>query len=68
MILDYYVEQPAYRRYFGSLGQRLCSLNKEYIGHIREVFHNQYESNHSLENMKLRNITNFFVNLFDADN
>jgi hypothetical protein len=67
MILDSCAQQRTYERFFGLLGQRFCSLKKEYVECFEKVFQDQYEIVHRLENVKLRNVAKFFAHLLVTD-
>ena len=59
MILDSCAQQRTYERFFGLLGQRLCSSNKKYIECFEKIFEDQYEIVYRFENLKLRNVAKF---------
>ena len=67
IILDTGAQKPVYERFFGLLGQRLCSLNKKYIECFEKLFQDRFEIVHRLENVKLKNIAKFFAHLLVTD-
>lgn len=67
MILDSCAQQRTYERFFGLLGQRFCLLKKEYIACFEQIFSEQYDTVHRLENVKLRNEAKFFAHLLVTD-
>ncbi len=60
MILDLCAKKRRYEPFFGLLTQRLCLLKTEFVGCFEKAFQNQYEIAHHLENVKLKNVPNFF--------
>ncbi|CAF2180227.1 unnamed protein product, partial [Rotaria magnacalcarata] len=63
VIVNICAEQQTYEDFFGLLGQRICTLKKEYVKYFEKVFQDQYEIVHGLENVKLRNVAKFFAHL-----
>ncbi|CAF1137723.1 unnamed protein product, partial [Rotaria sp. Silwood1] len=56
-------QQRSYERFFLLLGQKLCESENEYTQYFEEVFHDQYDIVHSLENAQLQNRAKFFAHL-----
>ncbi|CAF4994158.1 unnamed protein product, partial [Rotaria magnacalcarata] len=51
VIVNICAEQQTYEDFFGLLGQRICTLKKEYVKYFEKVFQDQYEIVHGLENV-----------------
>ncbi|CAF4094848.1 unnamed protein product, partial [Rotaria sp. Silwood1] len=64
VIVDICAQHQIYERYFGLLGQELCTFNKEYTLYFEEIFKDQYKIPHTLENVQLQNLVKFYAHLF----
>ena len=68
LILDSCAQHRAYYdRFFFALAERFCSLKKEHAECFEELFRDQYEMVHRLENIKLENVATFFAHLLAHD-
>ena len=64
MVLECCMQDRTYLAYYGHIGQRFCVLNPTYVDLYSQLFSNQYEQVHRLEQAKLRNLACFFAHLY----
>ncbi len=64
MVLECCMQDRTYLAYYGHIGQRFCVLNPTYVDLYSQLFSNQYDQVHRLEQAKLRNLACFFAHLY----
>jgi len=67
MVLECCMQERTYLPYYGHIGQRFCMLFELYQQKFAELFAQQYEIVHRLEQGKLRNAACFFAHLMYTD-
>ena len=67
VILNSCAQKRTYEGFFGTIGQRLCSIKKEYVQCFEKAFQDQYDLAHHLDNVKLRIVPTFFAQLLLTD-
>ena len=67
MLIECCAQERTYLRFYGSLGERFCMINKNYQVEFDEMFAKQYSMIHRLETNKLRNVAKFFAHLIHSD-
>nr|CAG4714854.1 unnamed protein product [Naegleria fowleri] len=67
MIIECCSQERSYLDFYGSLGERFCSLSDNFRIDFEECFKIQYGILHRYETSRLRNIAKFFAHLLVSD-
>jgi pre-mRNA-splicing factor CWC22 len=67
MIVDACSQERTYRRFYGSMGHRLCNLHRKWQDYFEQCFNEYYTTIHRLETSRLRNVATFFGHLLATD-
>lgn len=67
MIIKCCSQEKTYSKYYGVIGEKLCSMNKHWHTIFIDTFKKYYSTIHQFETNSLRNIGKFFGHLFALD-
>lgn len=67
MIIECCSQERTFEKFYGSIGERFCKLNRLWTGLFEESFVNYYETIHRYETTRLRIIAQFFGHLLATD-
>lgn len=67
MVIKCCAQEKTYSKYFGVIGDKICSFNESWHQQFVKQFKTYFESIHHYENNQLRNIGKFFGHLFASD-